>query len=96
MTTEEINKTIQEEIAEINDKLIALDDEKEKLIQLQTQLEMKKRNEESKATAERIKKARSKSSHKKILGRKNSKLGLLNAIKEQRKNRKLKLTKDKT
>ena len=57
---------------------------------------MEKRNEESRATAERIKKARSKSSHKKILGRKNSKLGLLNAIKEKRKIRKLKLTKDKT
>ena len=96
MKTEEINKTIQEEIAEINDKLIELDNEKEKLIQLQTQLEMEKRNEESRATAELIKKARSKSSHKKILGRKNSKLGLLNAIKEKRKIRKLKLTKDKT
>ena len=36
MKTEEINKTIQEEIAEINDKLIELDNEKEKLIQLQT------------------------------------------------------------
>ena len=44
MKTEEINKTIQEEIAEINDKLIELDNEKEKLIQLQTQLEMEKRN----------------------------------------------------
>ena len=96
MTTEEINKTIQEEIAEINDKLIALDDEKEKLIQLQTQLEMKKRNEESKATAERIAKARSKSSHKQIAGRKNAKLSLLNRIKEQRKNRKEKLSKSQS
>ena len=90
MKKDEINKTIQEEIAEINDKLIELDNEKEKLIQLQTQLEMEKRNDESKATAERIARAR-KSSHRKILGRKNAKLGLLNSIKEQRRVRREKL-----
>ena len=91
MKQDEIKQTIQEEIESINEKLIELDDEKAKLIALQTQLEMEKRNEENKATAERIAKARSKSSHKKILGRKNSKLGLLNAVKEQRRARREKL-----
>ena len=90
MKTEEMKKTIQQEIEDINDKLIELDNEKEKLIQLQTQLEMEKRNDESKATAERIARAR-KSSHRKILGRKNAKLGLLNSIKEQRRVRREKL-----
>ena len=96
MKQEEINKTIEQEIADINNKLIELDEEKARLIQLQTQLEMEKRNEESKATAERIAKARSKSSHKKIAGRKNAKLSLLNRIKEQRKNRKEKLSKSQS
>ena len=91
MKQDEIKQTIQEEIESINEKLIELDDEKAKLIALQTQLEMEKRNEENKATAERIAKARSKSSHKKILGRKNSKLGRLNAVKEQRRARREKL-----
>ena len=90
MKTEEMKKTIQQEIEDINEKLIELDDEKEKLIALQTQLEMEKRNDESKATAERIARAR-KSSHRKILGRKNAKLGLLNSIKEQRRVRREKL-----
>lgn len=96
MKQEEINKTIEQEIADINNKLIELDEEKAKLIQLQTQLEMEKRNEESKATAERIAKARSKSSHKQIAGRKGAKLSLLNRIKEQRKNRKEKLSKSQS
>ena len=82
---------IEEEIATINEKLQELEDTKDKLIHLQTQLQMQKINEENKATAERIAKARSKSSHKKILGRKNSKLARLNAIKEQRRARKEKL-----
>ena len=90
MKQDEIKQTIQEEIESINEKLIELDDEKAKLIALQTQLEMEKRNEENKATAERIAKAR-KSSHRKILGRKNAKLGLLNSIKEQRRIRREKL-----
>lgn len=96
MNQEEINKTIEQEIADINNKLIELDEEKAKLIQLQTQLEMEQRNIETKATAERIAKARSKSSHKKILGRKNAKFSLLNRIKEQRKNRKEKLSKSQS
>ena len=96
MKTEQMKKTIQDEIAEINNKLLELDEEKGKLIALQTDLEMERRNEESKATAERIRKARSKHSYKQTLGRKNAKFGRLNAIKEQRKNRKLKLTKEKT
>ena len=91
MKTEEMKKTIQQEIEDINEKLIELDDEKAKLIALQTQLAMEKRNEESKATAERIKKARSKHTHKQTLGRKNSKLGRLNAVKEQRRARKERL-----
>ena len=94
MKKEELNKTIQEEIAEINDKLIALDDEKEKLIQLQTQLEMKKRNEESKATAERIRKARTRE-HNQTKGRWNAKFRLLNAVKEQRRARKERIENDK-
>ena len=89
LVDDELN--IEDEIANINNKLIELDDEKEKLIQLQTQLEMEKRNEDSKATAERIRRARSKSSHKKILGRKNSILGRLNSVKEQRRARREKL-----
>lgn len=96
MKQEEINKTIEQEIEEINQQLTLLEDEKDRLIQLQSQLEMQKRDEENKATAERIAKARSKSSHKQISGRKNAKLGLLNRIKEQRKNRKEKLSKSQS
>ena len=90
MKTEEMKKTIQQEIEDINEKLIELDDEKEKLIALQTQLEMEKRNEESRATAERIAKARTRE-HNQTKGRWNAKFARLNAIKEQRRARKEKL-----
>ena len=86
-----MKKTIQDEIAEINNKLLELDEEKGKLIALQTDLEMERRNEESKATAERIRKARSKHSHKQTLGRLGAKFGRLNAVKERRRQRSEKL-----
>ena len=85
MKTEQMKKTMQDEIAEINNKLLELDEEKGKLIALQTDLEMERRNEESKATAERIRKARSKHTYKQSLGRIGAKFGRLNAVKEQRK-----------
>ena len=96
LTTPKIDElNLEDQIAEINSKLIELDEEKAKLIQLQTQLEMEKRYAESKAAAERITKARGKSSHKKILGRKNAKFGLINSIKEQRRIRKERLSDSK-
>ena len=91
MKTEQMNKTIQEEIAEINNKLLELDEEKGKLIALQTGLENEKRNEESKATAERIRKARSQHTHKQTLGGLGAKFGMLNATKERRRQRSARL-----
>jgi|DEB0MinimDraft_10_1074344.scaffolds.fasta_scaffold27256_4 phage shock protein A len=90
MKKEELNKTIEQEIEEINQQLTLLEDEKDKLIQLQTQLEMQKREEENKAWTERVIQARTKE-QKRNLGRKNSKFGLLNKFKELRQIRKDKL-----
>jgi len=87
MKKEELNKTIEQEIEEINQQLTLLEDEKDKLIQLQTQLEMQKREEENKAWTERVIQARTKE-QKRNLGRKNSKFGLLNKFKELRQIRK--------
>ena len=58
MKQEEIQKTIDEQIVIINNKLQQLDEEKGRLITLQTDLENEKRTEESNAYAERVKKAR--------------------------------------
>ena len=91
MKTEQMHKTIQDQIADINNKLLQLDEEKGKLIELQTDLEMEQRNEESKATAERIRKARSKHTYKQSLGRLGAKFGRLNAVKERRRQRSEKL-----
>ena len=90
MKKEELNKTIEQEIEEINQQLTLLEDEKDKLIQLQTQLEMQKREEENKAWTERVIQARTKE-QKRNLGRKNSRFGLLNKFKELRQIRKDKL-----
>ena len=90
MKKEELNKTIEQEIEEINQQLTLLEDEKDKLIQLQTQLEMQKREEENKAWTARVIQARTKE-QKRNLGRKNSKFGLLNKFKELRQIRKDKL-----
>jgi phage shock protein A len=90
MKKEELNKTIEQEIEEINQQLTLLEDEKDKLIQLQSQLEMQKREEENKAWTERVIQARTKE-QKRNLGRKNSKFGLLNKFKELRQIRKDKL-----
>ena len=90
MKKEELNKTIEQEIEEINQQLTLLEDEKDRLIQLQTQLEMQKREEENKAWTERVIQARTKE-QKRNLGRKNSKFGLLNKFKELRQIRKDKL-----
>ena len=90
MKKEELNKTIEHEIEEINQQLTILEDEKDKLIQLQSQLEMQKREEENKAWTERVIQARTKE-QKRNLGRKNSKFGLLNKFKELRQIRKDKL-----
>jgi len=87
MKKEELNKTIEQEIEEINQQLTLLEDEKDKLIQIQTQLEMQKREEENKAWTERVIQARTKE-QKRNLGRKNSKFGLLNKFKELRQIRK--------
>ena len=90
MKKEELNKTIEQEIEEINQQLTLLEDEKDKLIQLQSQLEMQKREEENKAWTERVIQARTKE-QKRNLGRKNSRFGLLNKFKELRQIRKDKL-----
>ena len=78
--------SIEDQIADINNKLIELDEEKGRLITLQTDLEMKKRSEESNAYGERLKKARGRQ-HRQTEGRVGAKFSLLNKVKETRRAR---------
>ena len=86
MKQEEIQKTIDEQIVAINNKLQQLDEEKGRLITLQTDLEMEKQNKETKLYAERVKKARAKN-HRQTEGRVNAKYSLLNKVQETRRAR---------
>ena len=86
MKQEEIQKTIDEQIVIINNKLQHLDEEKGRLITLQTNLENEKRTEESNAYAERVKKARGRE-HRQTEGRVGAKFSLLNKVQETRRAR---------
>lgn len=86
MTKEEIEKSIDEQIEEINITLMGLDEERVRLLALQHEMRTNAKNAEEKRWSESVKKAKIKNS-KVYKGRVASKFGLLNKIVSIRKNR---------